>query len=283
MKKIMIRVLPLLVIGLVGCGNSTGDTDQSSSVSQTTTDQSTSETSSIVSTQTSESMTSSTTENETSQTNSSNTEETSSEKQEVPDPDAELREAFPDMNLPTDIDHTEGNVVNIASDGNQEKLSVLYFDMSEPLILNSKKLNAETPIAQYQKNTYGSSEEAKNAINVTGDQKGASEVDLGYGIKGYQEGAAGSVYTSWQEGNWYLTVRASNVEGQDGVSMAKKVVEYLESASLPAPEEVGQITIDMAADDYTANEITWQVGNEVYAIHHQEPISALKMTVSTQE
>ncbi len=273
MKKIVIQVLPLLFVALTGCGNNDGDTPESSSaISSTTT-----ETSSIVSTQTSEQATTTTKES----TSSSTVAETSETKTEA-DPDAELRSAYPNVNFPTDIPHKDGNVVNIASDGDETKLSVLYFDMETPLILNNKALNAETPMAQYQKNTYGSSDEAKNAIEVTGGQQGANEVDLGYGITGQQEGAAGSVYTSWQEGNWYLTVRASNVEGQDGVALAKQVVEYLESASLPAPDEVGQITLDMAASDYKANEVTWQVGSEVYSIHHQDPISALKMAVSTQ-
>lgn len=36
---------------------------------------------------------------------------------------------------------------------------------------------------------------------------GGQPVDLGYNITGYKQGAAGSSYLSWQEGNWSLVVR----------------------------------------------------------------------------
>ena len=36
------------------------------------------------------------------------------------------------------------------------------------------------------------------------------------------QGAAGSSYLSWQEGNWNLTVRAVNQENQDPEPVAKK-------------------------------------------------------------
>ena len=44
----------------------------------------------------------------------------------------------------------------------------------------------------------------QNAVNQIIDN--GQPVDLGYNITGYKQGAAGSCYLSWQEGNWSLVV-----------------------------------------------------------------------------
>ena len=96
------------------------------------------------------------------------------------------------------------------------------------------------------------------------------------------QGAAGSSYLSWQEGNWSLTVRAVNQEEQDPVPVAKEVVAYLEEAMLPAPE-VGQITIDMGKNDHTATTVVWQQEKTLRTVQHQDARSALKMAVSMNQ
>ena len=62
---------------------------------------------------------------------------------------------------------------------------------------------------------------------------GGQPVDLGYNITGYKQGAAGSSYLSWQEGNWSLVVRASNINGESPDDLAKNVVNILEQETLP--------------------------------------------------
>jgi hypothetical protein len=192
----------------------------------------------------------------------------------------QLQMNFPTIAFPTNVPHTQGNVVNVASSGDENQLSVLYYDMSTPMILNKQELNYETPIAGFQQSIYPSETEAKIAVELRVDMSG-QPVDLGYNITGYQQGAAGSSYVAWKEGNWNLLVRANNLEQQDPVAMAKQVVEYLEVAMLPAPQYIGQITIDMGGSGYETNLVTWQVNNVVYTINHQDAMAALQMAVST--
>ena len=148
-------------------------------------------------------------------------------------------------------------MLNAATAASQSDASILYYGLDQQLSLNDKALNEETPLAAFQSKEYQSADEAAAAVNVTADD-GGQAVDLGYGITGHMQGAAGSSYLSWQEGNWSLTVRAVNQEEQDPVPVAKEVVAYLEEAMLPAPE-VGQITIDMGK--MTIQQLPWS-GNK---------------------
>lgn len=97
---------------------------------------------------------------------------------------------------------------------------------------------------------------------------------------GHQQGAAGSTYLNWQEGNWSLTVRGLNSEGQDPVATAKKMVNYLEEAFLPVPKTLGQITVDLGSSGYQRAQVVWQVDEIVYRVTHQDPLGALQVAVS---
>lgn len=146
--------------------------------------------------------------------------------------------------------------------------------------VNDARVNQLTPISSFEKKTYGSDAEAKNAVNQIIDN-GGQPVDLGYNITGYKQGAAGSSYLSWQEGNWSLVVRASNINGESPDDLAKNVVNILEQETLPAPNTVGQITLNVAGTtDYNRNSVVWQAGTVVYSVHHFDPIQAVKMATS---
>lgn len=286
MKKGIFVSIHVLMLLMVGCGartTSSTETSTNQTVEITTTSESaviTSETT----ISTSQPVESSETSTSSEESNSSSTEapSESSTETEPENAQSELSQLYPNVAFPKDISHTEGNALNIAVAGDEDKLSVLYFDMSTPLIVNKKELNHETPIAQYQQEVFPSAQEAKEAVNLKMDMNGM-KVDLGYGITGYQQGAAGSSYIAWQEGNWNLVVRASNVMEQDPLPVAKEIVEYLEIAMLPAPEEIGQITVDLVVDGYRGNEVIWQVDNEMYAVRHEDPMAALRMAVSIIE
>ncbi len=130
---------------------------------------------------------------------------------------------------------------------------------------------------------FASSQEAIDALQpVTVDTNGR-QVDLGYNITGYQQGAAGSSILEWQEGNWSIRVRASNIEGQDPVPLAKEIVAYLEKASLPAPEKYGKITVEMNDSSQQATQVSWQEPKNVYTVTHKDTLSALKMAVSMNQ
>lgn len=283
MRKSHWLLLAVGVLLLAGCGERNDESHASSTqVSTTSMQQSTSQTATTETASTTQTQeTSTTTQSEETDSTASTPESTTpSESLPVSDALAEVRERYADVALPTTIPHSQGNVVNVASDGTNDQLSVLYYDMPTAYSLNQSVLNNETPVGQFEKTTYNTAQEAALNVSVRVDMDGQT-VDLGHGLTGYQQGAAGSSYVAWKEGNWNLLIRANNLEQQDPVAMAKKVVDYLEEAMLPAPDTIGQITIDMHQSGYLSNEVSWQEQAVVYTIHAQDPMAALVMAVST--
>jgi hypothetical protein len=270
-KEIGLLVTVLSIGALAGCNNQ-NSSDSSQSASSTVISSKTSST-------TSESTASSSSSSEkTSQTSSSKSESSESATQGIMD---QLVAAFPDAVLPTEVPMTEQKVLNAATDEKSNQLSILYYQLEDQRALNDSSLNNETPMAGYQNASYENEEQAASAVQATPDS-GGKEIDLGYNITGHMQGAAGSSYLSWQEGNWNLTVRAINQENQDPIPVAKEMVTYLEEAMLPAPG-IGQITVDMGKSDHTATTVTWQKDNVVYTVQHQDALSALKMAVSMNQ
>ncbi|MCM3747789.1 hypothetical protein M3223_10510 [Paenibacillus pasadenensis] len=109
-------------------------------------------------------------------------------------------------------------------------------------------------------------------------------VDLGHGIKGYPEGAAGSQYLSWKEGRWTLQIRSTSEDKLDNAAIARKIVAFLEKNSLPVPKENGKISIDYRPGGKKVEVgIYWQNGNTVYELETSRvPIDALTMAVSVK-
>lgn len=267
----------VLMLFLTGCGSS-GSND----TADTTSTESTVE-SSGTTTETKTAMTSDTGSTQKTNEKSTSTEKntgTSQNTTKMANTMQQLQEAFPAVLLPANVPIQSGTVLNAATDGNSENLSILYYQQKQQLVLDDRSLNDSQPRAGYKKTIYPDAAAAKSAINVTQETSGGQTVDLGHGLTGVMQGAAGSSYLTWQEGNWTLTVRASNVQGQDPIPEAKKVVEYLEQAFLPAPKDTGKIMIDMNASGYQKNTVMWQASNVVYTVYHEDMLSALEMAVS---
>ena len=298
MKKIgLISSAFLLTLALAACGGgkSTENTDSRSSAAESTTFESTKasatkESSSKAATKSSDAKPSGTTIADSKATASSTKEAAnngSAEKQSPaknanPDDQAnqvlnQLANMFPGQGLPQAILTSQTNnflTAATTSQADQNNFRVLYYAEKEAIPVNDARVN------QFEKKTYGSDAEAKNAVNQIIDN-GGQPVDLGYNITGYKQGAAGSSYLSWQEGNWSLVVRASNINGESPDDLAKNVVNILEQETLPAPNTVGQITLNVAGTtDYNRNSVVWQAGTVVYSVHHFDPIQAVKMATS---
>ena len=136
--------------------------------------------------------------------------------------------------------------------------------------------------------SYSSEEEAINAIEKYREIE-QTNVDLGNGIEGFVEGAAGHQYVSWNEGNWLVEIDFPSdsqyaVETyEDGESMAKSIVNYLEDHMLPPPDQRGTIEI-RGFSDGPETLIRWQQGTSVYEIDQttSDPIEALKVAVNYQ-
>ncbi|TMU85888.1 hypothetical protein FGG79_11890 [Bacillus sp. BHET2] len=147
--------------------------------------------------------------------------------------------------------------------------------------------DASERASEVEKQEYDSREDAAAAIN--GYMKvEQTNIDLGHGIKGMQEGAAGHEYISWNEGNWLIRIDFPNdpqyrIEGYEGGDeLAKKVVDYLEDHYLPAPQDKGVITIN-GFKEHPETVVKWQKDKTVYTItsKEKEPFDALETAVES--
>lgn len=109
-------------------------------------------------------------------------------------------------------------------------------------------------------------------------------VDLGHGIKGMAEGAAGSQYLTWKEGRWTLQIRSVSEDNMNNPGIAKRMVEYLESHTLPAPKDKGFVDVEYPSGGKSVNvTISWQDGKQIHQLQtEQVPLEALGMVVSVK-
>lgn len=197
-----------------------------------------------------------------------------------------LNRVYPNDLLPDYIltDQTP-EYVSAATTGSsdQDNFNIYYYAENEPIGVDDQALNELDPIASFTKESFETTEEAAEAVNQILDLQG-QEVDLGYDITGYMQGAAGSTYLNWQEGNWSLIVQSQNDGDNDPVALATEVVEYLEEVYLTPPEDLGQITLKDQAEEGTLenNSVVWQKGNVVYTVQHHDPMGAIRMVGSIE-
>lgn len=282
-KTILYPLLLLLLLGLsVTACSGTEQTDNSSKESHSV-NQSISSSSSSKKTETE----SSTKKNSDAQTSSSESMVKTDNNPQENQAQAVLKQLnafFPNNSLPQAIltSSTPGYLsAATTKTSEQANFRILYYAEDHSIAVNDIALNELQPIALFEKKSFDSTETAVAEVNQIIDT-GGNKVDLGYGITGYQQGAAGSSYLSWQEGNWGMVVRASNIEGEDAQPLAKEIVTYLETAMLPAPQNVGQISLSTGEENnYQINSVSWQNGSVVYKIQHFDAIQAVKMAVST--
>ena len=132
----------------------------------------------------------------------------------------------------------------------------------------TKEFNNQTQAASYVTNQPG---------YTTGNQQGLPTVNLGDGITGTLNSGAGQQMLQWNEGNWSFTVRASAVQGQDPTPTAKQIVNELQTVYLPAPQNHGVGTFDIATNTYT---LTWQKNNKVYSVSGSSPSDVIAKAVN---
>lgn len=144
-------------------------------------------------------------------------------------------------------------------------------------------------IATFTGTLYTSAMEAEDDLNDFMNGKAVPKndetgIDLGHGIKGYGEGAAGHAYFSWEEGNWTMSISSLSVDQMDNPAIAQKMVDYLETHSLPAPKDKGIVFVDYPEGGDTVHvDIRWQENDMVYQLKTSRvPLDALKMTTSVK-
>jgi hypothetical protein len=175
--------------------------------------------------------------------------------------------------------------LNIRYQGNAANFTVYYSIGTTAKAFNVAALSAESPYAQFSKQTYSSVTAAQQQIGyrAAADFSGLPTVDLGSGnLTGTIDSGAGQRYLSWYEGRWFLTVHAAAVNQENPLPLAKQTAAFLEIYLLPTPRTYGRITFQAANTNDLNQEIIWQENNVVYQLKTQTPQTALKMAVSVK-
>ncbi len=203
-----------------------------------------------------------------------------SETSENPDqPDEEnIEEVEPDQ----EIEDSSEALDEEATDDSAPK------EESEATDSSAENHSSEQETDQVQEEEYSSEEEAIAAVEDYQELEDTN-VDLGHGIEGFIEGAAGHQYVTWNEGNWYFELDFPSdpqyaVEGYEkGEDMAKTIVDYLEGNMLLPPDARGVVKIRAFADD-PETLIQWQEGTTVYKMNGEtpDPIDTLQIAVDVQ-
>ncbi|WP_155287716.1 hypothetical protein [Lacticaseibacillus zhaodongensis] len=254
MKK---TVIALLLAGLLaGCGSQTGSKSTSSSSTESTQTtkskaQTKSKTDAVASSSSSDSTSSS----------SSSSDSSTNSGDHYQQLTKQIQSKVGNQWLPDTV--KSNGVVNASASTNASGTSVKFYSGNSAVDLNDATLSNKGADYSLDKKTFASSGAAADSINWIGAQDGGQTVDLGDNITGTVQGAAGSTYIHWNEGNWSITVRASNVNGQDPTALAKQLVALFHTASLPAPSNKGAANFNLN-DGAGAQTISWNDGSSVY-------------------
>lgn len=196
-----------------------------------------------------------------------------------------------DAVLPTEFELADGHYLTASIEKNEEAaFNVVFYETEEVVPVDDDSLasTGETPIiAIVNAESYADPLSQEDIFFPASDLEDISSemgVDLGNGIQGMQEGAAGTQYLSWKEGRWVLQIQSLSEDQMDQPGIARKMVDYLETHSLPAPDDAGRISAKyQQGGDAVQNIVAWNKGDVVYQIETQRvPLEALAMTVSVK-
>jgi len=168
------------------------------------------------------------------------------------------------IKLPSEFPVTKGKYLTaITSLEQQKEVTFNFYETDREFAMNDSKIK-ETGhfVGQLIITKYSTSELASKEIDQTVFSNG-EVVDLGHGIKGYQDAGAGSLFTSWNEGRWAIISRSTTENSEESLANAKETVEFLETHMMPIPKQYGQLHID--AED-SGSMAKWQKHNYVYTI-----------------
>ncbi|WP_051507134.1 hypothetical protein [Saccharibacillus sacchari] len=198
---------------------------------------------------------------------------------------------LPDAVLPTEFKLADGHYLTASIEKNEDAaFNVVFYETEEvvPVDDDSLEPTGETPIlAIVNAESYDDPSSREEIFFPASDLEDISPemaVDLGNGIQGMQEGAAGTQYLTWKEGRWVLQIQSLSEDQMDQPGIARKMVDYLETHSLPAPDDAGRVSAKyQQGGDTVQNIVAWNKGDVVYQIETQRvPLEALAMTVSVK-
>lgn len=205
--------------------------------------------------------------NEVETTNSPNNEETVSNQPAGNTATAEdFQSIIPsnwDVNMPTDFPVSKDSYLTAITTTNNNVITFNFYETPSKLAINDNAIKQSgTYTGQLTITKYDSKELASKEIDQTLYDSGQA-VDLGHGITGYQDGGAGSLFTSWNEGRWAIIARSLTEKAEESLNTAKETVEFLETNMLPIPKDYGSLHVDA---EQTGTMAKWQKGNYLYTM-----------------
>lgn len=158
--------------------------------------------------------------------------------------------------------------------------NVVYYSVgNSPLALNDSRIANEKPYAVLteKKNVA----DASSLINYQEPKTGLPAVKIAGNVTGTEEGAAGSTYLQFNQGQWSFVVRASNVQGQKPLPTAQKLLALYQQYGLPDTAAKSSVQVDVGESLGSLNTvITWAKGSSVYQLKAHSMETAFKMLKS---
>ena len=193
---------------------------------------------------------------------------------------SQLRVKLPGMLLPAADGLGRGSSnLNIRYTSSSSQNVVYYSVGNSPLALNDSRIASEKPYAVLTENKNVA--DASSLINYQEPKTGLPAVKIASNVTGTEEGAAGSTYLQFNQGQWSFVVRASNVQGQKPLPTAKKLLALYQQYGLPDTAAKSSVQVDVGESLGSLNTvITWAKGSSVYQLKAHSTETAFKMLKS---
>lgn len=193
---------------------------------------------------------------------------------------SQLRAKLPGMLLPAADGLGQGSSnLNIRYTSSSSQNVVYYSVGNSPLALNDSRIASEKPYAVLTENKNVA--DASSLINYQEPKTGLPAVKIAGNVTGTEEGAAGSAYLQFNQGQWSFVVRASNVQGQKPLPTAQKLLALYQQYGLPDTAAKSSVQVDVGESLGSLNTvITWAKGSSVYQLKAHSTETAFKMLKS---
>lgn len=193
---------------------------------------------------------------------------------------SQLRAKLPGMLLPAADGLGQGSSnLNIRYTSSSSQNVVYYSVGNSPLALNESRIASEKPYAVLTENKNVA--DPSSLINYQEPKTGLPAVKIAGNVTGTEEGAAGSAYLQFNQGQWSFVVRASNVQGQKTLPTAQKLLALYQQYGLPDATAKSSVQVDVGESLGSLNTvITWAKGSSVYQLKAHSTETAFKMLKS---
>ena len=193
---------------------------------------------------------------------------------------SQLRVKLPGMLLPAADGLGQGSSnLNIRYTSSSSQNVVYYSVGNSPLALNDSRIASEKPYAVLTENKNVA--DPSSLINYQEPKTGLPVVKIAGNVTGTEEGAAGSTYLQFNQGQWSFVVHASNVRGQKPLPTARKLLALYQQYGLPYTTAKASVQVGVGESLGSLNTvITWAKGSSVYQLKAHSTETAFKMLKS---